>query len=255
MGDIDFEELDRAISAFVSKKPKKVIHALKVDQVDEKIVPEVKASFVEPVVPVPEPVALTQTSHIVAEKTPTAQPSLASRRSAGRFMDVIHPTITNLKNKIETDDHIEEVSSKPQETRADKPVIDTVESIFLTNTMVEKRPLGVAQEPIKQAPKEKQVVSKNDQAVEEKVIFKPVGVTTQSVEAPSSSTLPPNIVPQYKESQPKEVQTIPIYDTNVFSKTNGNQKSGWWLVLWIIGLIILGVGSGLLTYYYILPLI
>ncbi len=255
MGDIDFEELDRAISAFVAKKPSKVIQSLKIDEVEMKTMPKVKAkeSFVEPVTPAPEPVVLVeQTSSLVVEKLAEEEPKLspASRRSSGRFMDVIHPTITNLKKKVETDNSGE---SSKEETSVSKPSLDLTESIFLADTRVEKRPLGAPQEPTSQTPRENLVAPQNNKEIEKEAVFKPISVTDKPEDL--SSTLAPNIVPQYKESKPKEVQPIPIYDTNVFSKDVGGQKSGWWLVLWIIGLIVLGISSGLLTYYYILPLI
>lgn len=70
---------------------------------------------------------------------------------------------------------------------------------------------------------------------------------------------PVSISQQYIE-KPAETnkKTSSIYDTNVYHKasaTGGKKKSGWMWVLWIILLLAVGIGTGAVTYFYVLPLV
>lgn len=88
--------------------------------------------------------------------------------------------------------------------------------------------------------------------------------TTESapVEAPafeSNPAGPTSIIQQYKEqSAATDQKTSPIYDTNVYHKpltVDGKKKSGWMWIIWIVLLLVVGIGAGIVTYFYILPLI
>lgn len=72
-------------------------------------------------------------------------------------------------------------------------------------------------------------------------------------------TGPTSIVQQYKEQKPKtDEKPGAIYDTSVYHKPlapDGKKKSNLLWIVWIILLIIFGVGAGAIAYFYILPLI
>lgn len=69
---------------------------------------------------------------------------------------------------------------------------------------------------------------------------------------------PVQIVQQYKENKPDaNKKSGAIYDTNVYHKApelEEKKKSGWLWVLWIFLLILVGVGAGVVAYFFVLPI-
>lgn len=80
-----------------------------------------------------------------------------------------------------------------------------------------------------------------------------------SAEKTSTPAPMPSIVQQYKEKAASADQSSgAIYDTETYHKpiaTLPKKKTGLLIVLWIIGLIILGGGIGAAMYFYVLPLL
>lgn len=84
---------------------------------------------------------------------------------------------------------------------------------------------------------------------------------TQSVDAPAAApSTPPaatSINQQYQEQPSTGDQTSgAIYDTNAYHKAvlqPVKKKSGWWMILWIFLLLVVGAGSGVAVYFFVLP--
>lgn len=69
----------------------------------------------------------------------------------------------------------------------------------------------------------------------------------------------PSIVQQYKErASSAQSATGAIYDTETYHKpmvTLPQKKNSWLIIVWILGLIILGGGLGAAAYFFVLPLL
>lgn len=160
--------------------------------------------------------------------------------------------------------------SKQEET--DTPL----ETPFLTDTKIEKRPLGAfSAEPAAATP----LAFPTDPIVEEAPITppvtEPVAVETPVVEeapvepieepAPvavvtstpeAAPTGPISIAQQYQE-QPNTTDqpSGAIYDTEAYHQPLAHptkKSSGLWVILWILGLIVLGGGVGAAVYFFAL---
>jgi hypothetical protein len=81
----------------------------------------------------------------------------------------------------------------------------------------------------------------------------PVISNTVAATVATSTSIPQ----QYKEQPSSGSQNNgAIYDTNAYHKAiinPTNKKSGWLLVLWIVGLLIVGAGIGVAVYFLVLP--
>lgn len=135
MSDIDFDELDRAVNGALGGKP----------------VQREQSPTPQPESPSPSPVV--ERTRIDSAPTPPVldRPSLsapAARRASGRFMDIMHPS-----SDMRTPTSQAPVINKPEPTHFTevvKPIenLDTpawnepLESPFLADAKVEKRPLG-----------------------------------------------------------------------------------------------------------------
>jgi hypothetical protein len=292
MQDIDFEELDRAVSSTMGPS----------DSTSQE-----------------ERVAIsTQPPEVKTVSTP------AARRSSGRFMDVVHPS-SDMRNtstersapRISEPAPIREAESAPErdtstdwpdpldfhgftgdEANNDEPISETpaveepkddesqpLESPFLTDAKVEKRPLGAfsdsepvpsisdelakaedapTEEPelLLEASDEPLLEAKNEEA-ETKEVELAESETPEVEETPAPKedipTGPSSITQQYKEqpsttSQPSGA----IYDTEAYHQPlayPAKKKSGAIVVLWIIGLIIIGGGIGAAVYFFVLPML
>ncbi len=295
MQDIDFEELDRAVSSTMGPSD---------DTPQEE---RVKIS--------------TQPPEIKTVSTP------AARRSSGRFMDVVHPSsdMRNASTERSTPRVSESVPAREpapaperdtstdwpdpldfhgfndQEEKNNEPVSEPapleelkeddtqpLESPFLTDAKVEKRPLGAfsdnepapsiseelakaedapTEEPelLLEAPDEPLLEATNDAAetkeVENAASETPKEAEVEETPAPKEDipTGPTSITQQYKEqpsttSQPSGA----IYDTEAYHQPlayPAKKKSGGLVVLWILGLIIVGGGIGAAVYFFVLPML
>lgn len=280
MQDIDFDEIDRAVSSTMGGERE----------------PEV-----------PER----------SEPAPASRPTPpAARRSSGRFMDVVHPSSdmrsaapsrpapteqapepthftrdnTDMPDPLDFHGFNDEPEKPAQET-PEEVVATPLESPFLADAKVEKRPLGAfsdygaqsnddqalentetetvaekaevtEEEPLLlEAPDEVELLEAQTEpeptvAVEEKAP-EPTPAPVPAVEVPDA--LPTSITQQYKE-QPSttEQPSGAIYDTEAYHQPlthTPKKRSGAFVILWIIALIVLGAGAGFAVYAFVLPLL
>lgn len=296
MKDIDFDELDRAVHSATNGGNSKS---------DDNTRSE------------PAPV---DNESITPASSPVRPPvSLATRRSSGRFMDVVHPSsdmrtkvggtnssaddihisvrknvATNEPENVSTDsgeeswpDPIdfqeEHVNEKSEDKTADLADMSPLESPFLTDTKVEKRPLGAfsddapieseeskdvleevsdifEEEPSEELP---EPIEKKDGVVEEDELLLLPESPDSEKEEPAVEVEQPigpvSITQQYTE-QPStaEQSSTMIFDTDEYKKPLAHPKkkgSGWLIILWIIILLVVGAGAGAAIYFYVLPLL
>lgn len=282
MQDIDFEELDRAVNSVSAPPP--------------------------PTTPAPAPVS----------------PTPAARRSSGRFMDVVHPSSDMRSSSPVPERSVPSPRSYPQPTPAPTersndwpdpldfngfkvepdPTIEPttesttgpdlteeaphapLESPFLSDAKVEKRPLGgfspevptttqleSADEPelLLEAPDEELLTETTEQSSEgeqvseaelpkedEKPIIHP---TPEPIATPveEMTPVPASITQQYKE-QPSttEQPSGPIFDTESYHQPLTHapkKKSGALVIIWIVALILVGAGTGAAVYFFVLPML
>lgn len=283
MSDIDYDELDRAVNSLANQ-------------------PINGSSQLATSSPTPQTTASSSPDNI--SSAPQAKPdtqAVASRRSSGRFMDVVHPSSDMRPVTVPPRASSREASPLQPPERAqiqpDVPAKDlqtsspaeptmpvAVDSPFLPDTKVEKRPLGAftdveAQEPtspdfsIKPVaepdrpiesdtplPRELQddllTVETNEEAPTSQAVESEKAAASQPNSAPIA---PASILQQYVEKTDKvEPPTTSIFDVGSYQKTVGSKKkkkSGWLVVLWIVLLVIVGAGAGAAVYFYVLPLL
>lgn len=262
MQDIDFDEIDRAVSSTMGTKP---------------------APASVPVNDAPAPAAPA-----TDEGTP------ATRRSSGRFMDVFHPSSDmrpavperSAPRQSETpvrtaepapvtppapatnddawpdplDFHGFKDESEPEAPAAEEAPAP-LESPFLSDAKVEKRPLGAfsAVESAMSAPATEPTPEPEAPAapVTEPAPEMPVEAPAPVEEVPSS--IPASITQQYKEQPSTTDQPSgAIFDTEAYHQPLAHptkSKSGLWVVLWIVGLIVVGGGLGAAVYFFVLPVL
>lgn len=279
MNDIDFEELDRAVSS-----------ALGPDAV------KTPAATAEAPAPAPAP--------STAAPVPTPPASPAARRSSGRFMDVVHPSSDMRSGGGSTQSRPLEVPPRPANTPvADENTEETPStqgssfqwpdplemaessktesgsesqgSPFMNTEKIEKRPLGAFSsekapeepkpelEPVSETPAETPQPIAEAGAVDVSALDMSeealVGGTKQADTEPEASSIPTEITQQYKE-QPSttEQPSGAIYDTESYHKPLAHpakRQSSVLVIVWIIGLILLGGGLGAAMYFFVLPLL
>lgn len=283
MSDIDYDELDRAVNSLAN----------------------------QPINGSSQLATSSQTSQTTASSSPDnissapqAKPdtqAVASRRSSGRFMDVVHPSSDMRPVTVPPRTTSREASSLQSPERAqvqpDVPAKDlqtsslaeptipvVVDSPFLPDTKVEKRPLGAFTDVEAQKPTSPDFsikpVAELDRPIESDtplprelqddlltVETNEEAPTSQTVESEKTTASQPNSAPiapasilqQYVEKADKvEPPTTSIFDVGNYQKTVGSKKkkkSGWLVVLWILLLIIAGAGAGAAVYFYVLPLL
>lgn len=281
MQDIDFDEIDRAVSSTMGGER-------------ELDVPE------------------------RSEPAPASRPTPpAARRSSGRFMDVVHPS-SDMRSSApsrpesreeapepthftrETSDMpdpldfhgFKDEPEKPAEEAPEEAVATPLESPFLADAKVEKRPLGAFSDYATQpsddekepdTPEVETPVVKPEEAEEEPLLLEAPDVelleatsepepapVVEAEKAPEATpapaptaevpdTLPTSIAQQYKEQPSTTDQPSgAIYDTEAYHQplTHAPKKrSGAFVILWIVALIALGAGAGFAVYAFVLPLL
>jgi len=292
MQDIDFDELDRAVSS-ATGSPAEAPTSDEPTTSDDSVT--VKTSAPDP-----------------ASSTP------AARRSSGRFMDVVHPSSDMRPETSERP--VERSTPRPPEPRVEEPadrstdwpdpldfhgftgdeldekkeeepkeeapaeqvsapepeepeVAAPLESPFLSGTKVEKRPLGAfsdipeapAKEPkeAEKTPEEPKLLDAPDEELldaetapeeppkEEEKLEEPAPTPE-----PEEPTGPTSITQQYKEAPAKEETSGPIYaaEATTLALTHSPKKrSSAAIIIWILALILVGVGGGLAVYFLVLP--
>ncbi len=276
MNDIDFDELDRAVSSTMTPNA---------------------ASEETPV---------TSPATPASPATPPASP--AARRG-GRFMDVVHPSsdmrgASTVPARPAVAAQPTPVSPPTPEPAAVNDWPDPIDSPFLADTKVEKRPLGGEQPTTEATPEMPEIpeaapeaeiiptateptapeavvpvtleasapepeagtVSSSEPSleapaeplVEEPVVESAPHVTETTHATPVGDGGATSIQPQYTEAPSTAEASRPIFDTEAYHQPLAHpekKKSGIFVVLWIIGLIILGAGLGAVMYFFVLPLL
>jgi hypothetical protein len=315
MNDIDFDEIDRAVSSVGSDNAN--------DKPEDTTVQPDAAETSKP-----------------ASQTPQVAPALAGRRSSGQFMDVVHPssnmrrspmkmperplnqnvapntpptttveepkpTVTELPTPTISNNGWGDSKSENEDADIDKINEDITNELehksdelpdtpFISGTKVEKRPLGAFStessntEPDlddKSDPDDKKDDSLPDElqdkllSIESKestVGTEPQTETaepaekvevTEKVDAPateapkteSKPAVATSINQQYEEKPSTgDRDSGPIYDTNSYHKplvSPVKKKSSWKIIIWILGILIVGVGAGVLVYHFIQPIL
>ncbi|MDB5162839.1 MAG: hypothetical protein JWN28_446 [Candidatus Saccharibacteria bacterium] len=151
MSDIDFDELDRAVNGALGTVSDPVTDTEPVTASTEpQTITRVERTVLSPVSDAPAPTP-------VPAPTPTPPPSPvstapAARRSSGRFMDMVHPS-SDMRSRT-TDAPAEKKPEVITPVAPAEPVVaqpqytepaawnEPLESPFLPDTKVEKRPLG-----------------------------------------------------------------------------------------------------------------
>ena len=266
MQDIDFDEIDRAVSSTMSPSksaPKRAVAD------DAKV-----------------PVTITRTSIPV---TP--------RPTSGRFMDVVHPSsdmkpgssgstkpgpaTTQLVAEPEVKeqtwpDPLDFHGFKDDEPSSDETPVKPLETPFLPDTKVEKRPLGAfslaepptplleettddepadEEPPVTEAPTD----DAPEEAPEEtQEVIEPAEVADEQAARVDQelANVPTSITQQYTEHPASDDNPSgAIFDTEAYHVplAHNPKKSGALVVLWIVALIVLGGGIGALAYFFVLP--
>lgn len=293
MQDIDFDELDRAVSSASAPSIPAVEEALS------------------------DAVTVTNRSTV----RPDASTAPAARRSSGRFMDVVHPssdmrsaTPTPERSAPREPEEDKREEEKPVERTSDWPdpldfhgftvdepekaeetpvpeqapapaeVSQPLESPFLSDTKVEKRPLGAfsstetptANESdtlLLEAPDEELLTAETEEKTENIPTPEPAveevvkGETPQPVIEPTPEPTPiqqepqgpTSITQQYKEQPSTADQPSgAIFDTETYHQPlvhTPKKKSGALVIVWILALILVGAGAGAAVYFFVLPML
>jgi len=232
MSDIDFDELDRAVNGALNGTP--VSSSTPVSSPVEERADTYETPSVEPIqrtslassrasAPiVASPLEPAQISTPTQVPTPVAAavPSVAPRPSSGRFMDLVHPSSDMRTTSSGPSPIPSPIEVKPEvEPVAEPAVIETpawnepLESPFLPDTKVEKRPLGGVE--LLEAPEPQELLEEHtmpdpidfahSQVVTEETIPEPTFVEPPKVEEPVYA---PEAISQV-EAQPEAIPEPP----------------------------------------------
>lgn len=307
MADFDFDELDRAVSGALG------------DELVGSTQPEV---FTDELTTVENPVKEkpVETTSEQSKGVAQANAAPAARRSSGRFMDVVHPSsdmrsgagmpnrttpvvVPAASQASATSAWPSAEPQKPETQTNDSSVSDELiddwqkplESPFLPDTKVEKRPLGgeaptaadfdalelieapddprieahAMPDPIDfaesnsvPASHEEKPVLVEDTAGYGEGSFQPEVQTevahVQDVAEEVVPAGPASISPQYTAQPSSSPQPSAMYETEAYQKPVSvapKKKSGAWVILWIILILLLGAGAGAAFYFYVLPML
>jgi len=331
MQDIDFDELDRAVSSVLGTAGRPASPAPATATADVTPAVPVAVSFTPPtnvptVISTPAPIVTATTpinpssnvhvtttisprSIINAPPAPTpvvTEPTIA-KRNTGRFMDVVHPS-SDMRSPALAPQPVSLPTPAPFDQApaiveqaapvAAEPTFPALsyedendqaaplETPFLTDAKVEKRPLGAFsdfEETAASAPKppvfepsleisEEALIGSSEtsdtdpktiQQPEEPVLI-PEKVEETKPETPSFAAQPArsgqpttaSIIQQYIEKPATDEEPSgAIFDTESYHQPLAHpqkKSSGFPTVLWIVGLILLGAGLGVALYFFVL---
>jgi hypothetical protein len=343
MSEFDFDELDRAVNGALGSSTDNVTFVATPATTTE---PATSQSNEAPSVPAFVPAQRsTMTSAVpTPPSTPVTPPSVvpapAVRRSSGRFMDMVHPSSdmrsSNSKNSVPaaakavapanpqiarpvtSSQSLGSIFRSQPSEPLEQPVVEApndlstsvwsepLESPFLPDTKVEKRPLGGAEEPVSQGVSfdfqglldepdelllaasvaEKQIEANAtpdgidivaaqtvDSEIEAKTYEEPVEEKETVlepeviIEVPEDTTPQPSldepvgptsIIPQYKEQPSSQQPTGAMFDTESYHQavvSPVKKRSGWFTVVLILILAILGAAGGWAVTTFVLPML
>lgn len=184
MSDFDFDELDKAVAGALT--PEEVIAQ------NSTPTPSSEAPT-----PVATPIEVPSAAPVIEQRTASPLPP-AARRSSGRFMDVVHPS-SDMRTKTGYTPATENpVESRPTtfvaptvEEKVDEDWSKPLESPFLPDAKVEKRPLGGAglgaafnpEELLEASEEELKLEEPDDPRLEATTLPDPIDFATQSTGA------------------------------------------------------------------------
>lgn len=292
MRDFDFEEIDRAVASTMQPdSPDDGVPVTTSDNNQQAAQPQSTPAMRRSgrFMDVVHPSSDMRTSS-VPERT-TASASVESQRdelqvpereaSSATSTDMPDPLDFNGFNADDSDNE-----QQPEEQVADIPQ----ESPFIPNAQIEKRPLGgypgqevadttstidePTDEPSAQQPALVEETSQHEAELEpaeqenEPIASAPESNSEpepdpqpqpQPQPEPEQPSGPVAITQQYKErTSTGEQQSGAIYDTESYHQPlskPAKKKSGIWVVVWILGLVVVGAGAGAAVYFYVLPLL
>lgn len=274
MSDIDFDELDRAVNG-----------ALGSPSAEPEVIQPVERTRMDP----------TSTPTSITRETTNAP---APRRSSGRFMDIVHPS-----SDMRTPSSDKAPVVKPRVIEPTQPVKEVeaeeaplwsepLESPFLPDAKVEKRPLGGTapaetpapfdfqglldepEEELLEAPEPQerleatatldpiqaevaQTVPEKIQTTEQETVDETVASVEEApVQLAEEPTGPTSITPQYKEQASSNQESGAIYDTESYHQPvikPPKKKPSWLIIVWILLLVLLGAAAGWAVYAFVLP--
>jgi hypothetical protein len=318
MKDFDFEELDRAVSSALGGTSQATTTSTPEPSrpvVAETPKPQPVAEPVVPTKPDPTPTLSTPSAPLTADVVPVARPeptpstpvALANRRASGRFMDMVHPS-SDMRGQSTDQPSVEKVeapsiTASPIEADASPAeTIPSLESPFLPDAKVDKRPLGGSQptgalsdfkeddqddtaypDPIDfsygdtaETPEEEhhdeQLLLDEPEPTHEEPEGAPsleddekvasdlasIEHETASLEVKEEPVGPTSITQQYTEQPSSQQESGAIYDTEAYHQplsTPPKKKSGLWVIVWVLGLVLVGAGAGVAVYLFVLPML
>ncbi len=311
MKDFDFDELDRAVSSALSGNSKGPSSASVSPAQSRSTAPSstVTTAPTGETVLTLEGVAPEPFLGVAPE--PKAETPVA-RRPTGRFMDIVHtssdmrPTAGPVARPVSPTpmapvQPVAEGSTTENEVLAAVPEAPVeegaapLESPFLPDAKVEKRPLGgpallsQPDEPRLEAPDELQLAAPEEPPVEEVALADPLDfykssveqaaepeapVTEQlpaasespadfididaTVESEEAYTGPTSITQQYQEKEEVPAESGAIYDTETYHQPIAaatKKKSGLRGIVWVLVLAGVGAALGAGFYFFVLPLL
>lgn len=324
MQDIDFEELDRAVNSVLGSSPSGIGPAS--DPVEKEKVTEIpttlpandaapspaarrssgrfmdfvhsssdmRANTAAPAAtapePTPAPAPLVPPAPVVAEVSEEPEEPVAPQDTFTWPDPIDMPGTHSIQSAEEVPEFEEPIAEEPVQVDApieEQSASDTpLESPFLSDAKIEKRPLGAfsaeaAAAPlafptdpvVEAAPIVEEIATVATEAVVETPIIEAQSeaIIETPIEAPVEEPAPAPVVTATPEAAPvgpisisQQYQEQPsttdqpsgaIYDTEAYHQPLAHpikKSSGLWVVLWILGLIILGGGVGAAIYFFVL---
>lgn len=193
----------------------------------------------------------------------TAPTPAARRSSPGRFMD-IKPAAADSRTPearpsappVQQTPAPQVTQPQPQPTPATEDVKpfdfqpepkvqpSTVETPFISDAVVEKRPLGGP-------------AATGASIQDELLKAEKIENSLPSQSAPSDDYVPPAstpVSPLHSSQGTEEAAPRSIYDTEAFTQppVAKKKKSALWIVLWVALLVLLGAGAGAAVYFFVL---
>jgi len=162
-------------------------------------------------------------------------------------MDVMHPSAdmrqsSPIAPRMPTPTTLQETPAPEEPRQHEEP--ESPQSPFIPDAVVEKRPLGVS-EPLDLF-----------KEPEHELLEETTEVQNEPVEHIEEPIVSAEVTDTHQAETP-EAPASPLYDTEVYHPPapQVKKKSGVWVFVWILVLILLGALSGAGVYFFVLPLL
>lgn len=193
MQDFDFDEIDRAVNGVIGDTPSTPV-----------------STPVAPVIPA--------TPQVSAAPVVDPASAPAARRSAGRFMDVVHPS-SDMRTRSTPVAPREAIAAQPVAAPAAEPVFEEQPQVspFLADAKVEKRPLGgvapvvAAPEPFAfTEPTQELIEAPDEPRIEAEAMPDPIDFANQQTPELSVTTETPVVEESLPEASAVEPEIAPV---------------------------------------------